>query len=100
MTSDLPLFAWSPPACTITSFPLNRQKGKIRDVAAKLLDKTTERHAAYYRCQVGEAMARRLTRFGICQHEQERQLAAFWSAVDVEIARLTYRGQRPGGSAA
>ena len=103
MSGDLPLFAWIPPAqpeCIFMTFPLDRQTGKVRAVAAKLLDKRTDRHAAFYRSQVDEAIRKRLTRLGISQREQKRQAAAFWLAVDVEIARLTFRGQRPGGSAA
>jgi len=103
MSSDLPLFAWTPPAPPeriLMTFPLDRQTGKVRDVAAKLLDKRTDRHAAFYRSQIDEAIRKRFTRLGISQREQDRQAAAFWQAVDVEIARVTYRGQRPGGSAA
>ena len=54
MSGDLPLFAWIPPAqpeCIFMTFPLDRQTGKVRAVAAKLLDKRTDRHAAFYRSQ-------------------------------------------------
>jgi hypothetical protein len=98
--TDLPLFAWSPPLCQLIAFPLVRRVGKVRDVAQKMLDKSTDRHADYYRNQVSDALLKHLTRLGLSEREQDEQIGAFWTAVDVEAARLTYRGQRPGGDAA
>jgi hypothetical protein len=96
---DLPLFTWQPAECLLLAFPLNRQVGKVRDVARKLLDKSTDRHAEYYRCQITDALIRKLTKLGIPERVQDEQISAFWSAVELETARLTYRGQRPGGAA-
>ncbi len=96
---DLPLFNWQSADCLVITFPLVKQTGKIRDVAAKLLDKRTDRHADYYRSQVSDALIRRLCRLSISEREQDEQIGAFWRAVELEVARLTYRGQRPGGAA-
>jgi hypothetical protein len=40
--SSLPLFAWQPP-CKLIPFPLIHRVGKIRDVAFKMMEKTTDR---------------------------------------------------------
>lgn len=96
---DLPLLTRQPPNCQLLAFPLNRQVGKVRDVARKLLDKSTDRHADYYRGQVTDALMKRLTKIGIPEHLQDEQIGVFWSAVELELARLSYRGQRPGGAA-
>ncbi|NEK36310.1 hypothetical protein GR253_19575 [Rhizobium leguminosarum] len=90
--SDLPLFAWRPPVCDVLPFPLARRVGKIRDVASKLVAKTTERSADYYFSQVSEALVAQLSKIGIPDHEQDEQIGAFWSAVNQEVARLSYRG--------
>lgn len=77
-----------------------KRVGRIRSTAEKMLAKTTERHAESYRDQVTSALLNQLDRLGIPEHEQDEQLGQFWAAVQAEIIRLTYRGQRPGGSAA
>lgn len=93
----LPLFAWQP-AAKVIAFPMVKRIGRIRDVAAKRLDKPTDRAAAFYRDQVTDGLLRSLARAGI--PEQDEQIGAFWSAVQGEMIRQTYRGSRPGGSAA
>lgn len=98
MHGDLPLFAWRPP-CQIVAFPLVNRVGKIRDVASKLLDKTTERHADYYRCQVNEGLVRHLEKVGLSRSSIDRELDRFWHEVELEVARQSYRGHRPGGAA-
>jgi hypothetical protein len=98
-SSDLPLFAWQPPRPVIV-FPMVKRVGRIRDVAVKMLDKPTDRSAVFYRNQVTDALLRSLERAGISEEEQDEHLGAFWQAVQAEMIRLTYRGQRPGGSAA
>ncbi|AZO42942.1 hypothetical protein EJ076_18485 [Mesorhizobium sp. M7D.F.Ca.US.005.01.1.1] len=89
-----------PAACSVVVFPLVRRIGKVRDVARKMLDKSTDRHAESYRDQVTTGLLGHMVRIGIPDQEQDEQLGAFWSAVDAEMTRLTYRGSRPGGSAA
>lgn len=90
----------NPDLCAVIVFPLVRRIGKIRDVARKMLDKSTDRHAESYRDQVTTGLQGHLTRVGIPEQEQDEHLGAFWSAVDAEMTRLIYRGSRPGGSAA
>lgn len=96
---EITLFNWQPNRQVIV-FPMIKRIGRIRDVAAKMLDKPTDRAAAFYRDQVTDGLLRSLARAGIPEQEQDEQLGAFWSAVDSEMTRLTYRGSRPGGSAA
>ena len=66
----------------------------MRDVAARTLAKPTPRAAQSYRDQVTDAMIRQMTNAGFREAEQDEQLGAFWSAVQAEIARRTYHGQR------
>lgn len=99
MHDDLPLFAWRPPSRQVIAFPLARWTDKVRDVARKLSEKTTDRHVDYYRSQVSDALYKRLDRWGIPESRQHDQVAAFWRAVDLEVARITYRGRKPGGAA-
>lgn len=98
--ADLPLFAWKPPV-TIIAFPLDQRVGKIRDVARKLMTKTTDRHADHYCSQVTEALRLHLEKIGLDEHHQDEQIGAFWSKVDVELARLSFRstGSGPKGAA-
>lgn len=98
-TTELPLFAWRPPTGDLVTFPLAKQGHKVRDTAQKLLAKSTDKHAEYYRGQVTDAFVKRLLRMGIADQIVDEQVGAFWSAVEWEVARLTYRGQRPGGAA-
>jgi hypothetical protein len=88
---DLPLFAWNPP-CRIILFPMPARVGRVRDVARKLASKPTERAADYYFSQVSEALVAQLSKIGIPELEQDEQIGAFWSAVNQEVARLSYRG--------
>ncbi len=105
MTSNrpttLPLFGRRP-ACRLIAFPLGNRIGKIRDVAAKMLDKTSERHADYYRDQVTSALLKQFDTIGLSHQEQDAQLRAFWEKVRDEMIRQTYHptiGSNPGGAA-
>ncbi|APO74585.1 hypothetical protein AM571_CH01764 [Rhizobium etli 8C-3] len=91
-SKDLPLFAWQPPI-KIIAFPLINRVGKIRDVARKLHDKATDRHAEYYLKQVTDGLVAHLDRLGLSPEERERQIDAFWAKVEQEVIRLSY--QRP-----
>lgn len=98
--TQMNLLDWTPPAgCSLIPFPLARRVGKVRDVATKLLTKSTDRHVESYRNQVSDALINHLDRLGVPEHDQDEALGAFWTAVEIEVARLTYRGQRPGGAA-
>ena len=77
--------------CEMKPFPLARRVGKVRDVAAKMLTKTTDRHASSYRAQVTDALLGHLERIGVDEAEQAEQLGAFWLVVQQEMIRLTYR---------
>ncbi|PBB20564.1 hypothetical protein CK219_05350 [Mesorhizobium sp. WSM4313] len=92
------LLDWNP-GCHVIAFPLIRRIGRIREVAGKMLAKSTDRHAESYRDQVTTGLLGHMTRLGIPEREQDEQLGAFWAAVQAEIIRQTYQ-QRPGGNAA
>lgn len=88
--SDLPLFAWQPPK-KIVVFPLANRVGKVRDVARKLIDKTTERGANHYRRQVEEPIVLHLRACELDEYEIGQQLTIFWHQVEIEMTRLAYR---------
>lgn len=98
MVDDLPLLSWSPP-CQIIAFPLINRVGRIRDVAQKMIEKNTERHADYYRGQVSDALDKSLQKIGISKTQRERQICVFFMEVEKEIIRLRYRNMKPEGAA-
>ncbi|ESY56086.1 hypothetical protein X744_06245 [Mesorhizobium sp. LNJC372A00] len=87
------LFTWTPP-CRVIVFPMVRRVGRIRSTAGKMLAKPTLRAAQSYRDQVTDALVKQMSHAGIGEAERDEQLCAFWSAVQGEIARRTYHGQR------
>lgn len=103
MTDDL--FSWQPPQpqveklATVTPFPMMRRVGKVRDVAAKMATKTTRRHVDAYREQVGEGLRYQMSRQGIEACTVESELASFWRAVEIELARLRSPARRGPESA-
>jgi hypothetical protein len=96
---DVPLFAWNPLPCQVIAFPLSRWREKVQDVAFKMSEKTTERHAAYYYDQVSQALFKKLDRYGIPESKQHDQVLSFWRSVNMEIARMNHRNKKPGGAA-
>lgn len=93
------LFDWSSP-CQVILFPMVRRIGRIRSTAEKMITKPTDRAAASYRDQVTDGLMKQMAKTGIPEAQQDDHLVAFWSAVQAEIIRLTYRNNRPGGHAA
>lgn len=87
----LPLFEWRQPECRLIPFPMVNRVGRIRDTAAKMLDKPTEKSAEHYRRQVDEAMTGQLSKIGLPGEAIEAERVAFWKAVDVEMVRLVER---------
>lgn len=83
----------------VSVFPLDRRLGKIRDVATKLLAKTTERAVDAYRRQVTEALEVHLRSKRVPEDEHAGEIGRFWLAVDCEVARRLH-GRRPSGGAA
>lgn len=78
-------------------FPLDRRVGKIRDVAGKLLAKTTERAVEHYRRQVTDALLVNFRSKRVPEERHTEELRRFWLAVDLEVARRLYG--RKGGTA-
>lgn len=98
---DLPLFSWTPPEPQpgVVPFPLARRMGKVKDVVDKIATKTTQRHVESYREQVSEALQRQMTGHGIAHGVQCKELAAFWQAVALEMARRGIAGRKGPGAA-
>ena len=96
---QLDLLAWAPPAgpAGVVPFPLDRRLGKIRDVAGKLLAKTTDRAVAHYRRQVTDALLVNLRSKRVPEERHADELRRFWLAVDLEVARRLYG--KKGGAA-
>lgn len=90
----------SMPPARLVPFPLARRVGKIRDVAGKMLAKSTDRHAVYYRSQITAAFKEQLGRLRLSDVERDRELAAFWEQVRAEMIRMTFEGRLPGAPAA
>lgn len=86
----LPLFTWKQAECRLIPFPMVNRIGRIRDTAAKMLDKPTEKSAEHYRRQVDEAMTGQLSKIGLLGEAIETERAAFWRAVDAEMTRQSY----------
>lgn len=90
------LFDWPTP-CQIILFPMGKRVGRIRSTAEKMLAKPTDKAAESYRDQVTDGLIRQMARTGISDSEQDEHLGAFWSAVQAEIIRLSYRSNKPEG---
>ena len=58
-------------SATLHIFPLDKRIGKIRSTATKMLAKTTDRHAEFYRDQVTEALSAQLKKNGADEIECE-----------------------------
>ncbi len=96
----LTLFTWKQPECRLIPFPMVNRIGRIRDTAAKMLDKPTEKSAEHYRRQVDEAMAGQLSKIGQLGEAIEAERVAFWKAVDAEMTRQSYGWRHePDGAA-
>ncbi len=78
----------SPLPCQVIAFPLTKRVAKVREVAARIMDKATDRQAAAYRNQVAETLFRHLDRIGVPEDEQDEQVGAFFTAVELELYRL------------
>lgn len=89
-----------PTPCKIIAFPLVRRVGKVRDVARKMLTKSTVRHMDSYCEQVTGVLINQMDRLGVPEAEQDEQLGLFWLAVEREAYLNLNRDGRPGGDAA
>ncbi len=87
------------PACEVLLYPFLNRVGKIRHVAAKLLERTSPRSAAQYQNRVSEALAVQAERAGISPTEVDEHLQLFWSAVQRETGRLIEAQHSEGESA-
>jgi len=84
---NLPLLTWKQPECRLIPFPMVNRIGRIRDTAAKMLDKPTEKSALHYRRQVDEAIGAQLIKIGLASEAVEKERRSFWLAVDAEMIR-------------
>lgn len=86
---DLPLLTWKQ-ECRFIAFPPVHQIGKIRRVARKWLDCSTDKQAAGYARKIEGDMRRQYDRLGIPAEEQDQIIDRFWLSVRAEIKRLEY----------
>ncbi|WJR69611.1 DUF6074 family protein [Neorhizobium sp. CSC1952] len=96
----MPLSDWRP-ECRIIPYPMVNRVGKIRDVAAKLLDKPTEKSASHYRTVVTEAIVASLAKIGLSENAIDEEVGCFWQAVEHETRGHAYgwHGDPDGGAA-
>ncbi|MEP7452420.1 DUF6074 family protein [Phyllobacterium sp. SB3] len=74
-------------SCQIVPFPLTRRLATVRDVAAKLKEKN-DRHAEAYRNRIADELFEHLARIGLSEDEQDEQVGAFFSAVELEMFEM------------
>ncbi len=78
-------------SCRFIPFPITGRIGRIREVATKIRSKQSDRHAAYYRKQVTEALAGQLQKIHLSKVEQNELVDAFWLEVEREMSRQSRR---------
>ena len=91
--------AEAPLPCKIIAFPLTRRAARVREVATRIMEKTSDRQANAYRNQVAETFFRHLDKIGVAEIEQDEQVGAFFTAVEMEIARISYLNGANGETA-
>lgn len=89
-----------PSGATVIPFPQQRNIGRARHVAQKLVAREGKSKQSYWRRSCAD-LASMLSRAGLNQQDVERQLSAFRDAVGVELGRITDDQQhcQPGGAA-
>ncbi|ORE97471.1 DUF6074 family protein [Aurantimonas sp. 22II-16-19i] len=101
MHSDLPLFAFVDVKADVIPFPCRYRIAKVRR-AAVMIEANTDRGAeAYWRRTVSD-LRKQMERAGIASCRIDAELRSFFDAVQHEMTRRSYAGQRsrPGGDAA
>ncbi|PSH64363.1 hypothetical protein CU102_22010 [Phyllobacterium brassicacearum] len=78
----------TPMPCQVIPFPLTRRVAKVRDVAARIMEKATDRQAEAYRNQIADTLFRHLDKIGVPEDDQDEQVGAFFTAVELELSRL------------
>jgi hypothetical protein len=81
---DLPLFAWA--RRRVVPFPIARQRGLIRQVAARLLKLTGDKAWSYWRAVLAETRGH-LARAGLSEIEQDDELRRLFDEVHAEMQR-------------
>lgn len=71
----------------IVLFPVTARKGKIREVASRMLAKPTTKAAQHYSTVINGSMAASFDRIGLTADEQRHELEKFWRAVQSEMIR-------------
>jgi hypothetical protein len=74
-------------SCQIIPFPLTKRSATVREVAAGLKGKSN-RHAEAYRNRIADELFEHLARTGLSEDEQDEQVGAFFSAVELEMYRM------------
>lgn len=86
MDSDLPLFAWRQPR-RIIPFPIARQRGLVRQVAARLLKMSGDVAWTYWTNTLAETREH-LARAGLSETEQDDELRRLFDEVHAEMQRI------------
>ncbi len=79
--------------CELIPFPMTARTGKIRDVAAKMLDRPSEKSVAHYQRVVNESLQSQFNKIGLPFKEQKKQIRAFWEQVEIEMERVSQESQ-------
>ncbi|MET3646138.1 DUF6074 family protein [Phyllobacterium ifriqiyense] len=89
------LFDWTPP-CRVVPFPLQRRVGKIREVAARSVNKSPSCRERYFD-QVAGGLFAALARIEVPETAQDEAVGAFFTAVEQELQRMSLLGKAGGG---
>ncbi|MHC1547563.1 DUF6074 family protein [Phyllobacterium sp. K27] len=73
--------------CQIIPFPLTKRLATVREVATKLREKNG-RHEEAYRNRVADGLFEHLARIGLSEDEQDEEVGAFFSAVELEMFQM------------
>lgn len=94
---QLDLLYWQP-APKVIVFPLRHRANQVRRVAETIGRKNGQAGTAYWR-QTMSRTRNELVALALTVIQIDEQLRQSFDAVQAELIRLTYRGQRPGGAA-
>jgi hypothetical protein len=74
-------------SCQIIPFPMTKRLATVREVAATLKGKNG-RHAEAYRNRIADGLFEHLARIGLSEDEQDEEVGAFFSAVELEMFQM------------
>jgi hypothetical protein len=87
---SLQLLVREPCPTVIAPFPQDRRYDKVLHVSKKLIATKSLKQADDYRLRVTDAMSLHLASRGVPACEHPAQIARFWSAVELQSARMQW----------